>query len=199
MTASVTAIHSEVEGESRPLKVLITLIREDLTKAKEASRLACMPFYCAIGEKLLEAKLQLGHEFLPWADRHFSIGKRQATEYINLAIKNRGLTAENTAIPISLRQAIREARPDNPNYGKSFSWKEDVNYNIHKARADALSLIRQENLSRQQEREAERKMALRLIDIGFKVLAKELHPDKGGTRDAMSRLSRVRDRLKQHA
>jgi hypothetical protein len=31
------------------------------------------------------------------------------------------------------------------------------------------------------------------------VLVKELHPDRGGTKDAMSRLSRVRERLKSHA
>ena len=38
-----------------------------------------------------------------------------------------------------------------------------------------------------------------VIDIGFKILVKELHPDKGGSSDAMSRLNRLRDRLKQHA
>lgn len=50
-----------------------------------------------------------------------------------------------------------------------------------------------------QEREAQRTLALRLIDIGYKVLAKELHPDAGGSKDAMARLHIVRDRLKSHA
>jgi hypothetical protein len=31
-------------------------------------------------------------------------------------------------------------------------------------------------------------LGLRLIDIGWKVLARELHPDKGGSREAMTRL-----------
>ena len=66
-----------------------------------------------------------------------------------------------------------------------------------RARREAERL-REENLTRQEEREADRQLALRLIDIGYKVLAKELHPDKGGSRDAMQRLGRVRDRLKQH-
>jgi hypothetical protein len=48
-------------------------------------------------------------------------------------------------------------------------------------------------------RASRRKLALRLIDIGFKILDKELHPDKGGSRNAMARLNRVRDRLKHHA
>jgi hypothetical protein len=35
----------------------------------------------------------------------------------------------------------------------------------------------------------------RLIDAGYKGLAKELHPDKGGTADQMASLHRVRERL----
>jgi DnaJ-class molecular chaperone len=43
------------------------------------------------------------------------------------------------------------------------------------------------------------KLAMQLIDIGYKALATKFHPDKGGSRDAMSRLNEVRDRLKQRA
>jgi hypothetical protein len=43
------------------------------------------------------------------------------------------------------------------------------------------------------------KLAMQLIDIGYKALATKLHPDKGGSGDAMSRLNEVRDRLKQRA
>jgi len=77
-------------------------------------------------------------------------------------------------------------------------WHEPVKESIERAKREA-ERIREAELSRQQERDAERKLALRLIDIGFKILVKELHPDKGGSRDAMSRLNRVRDRLWQHA
>jgi hypothetical protein len=49
----------------------------------------------------------------------------------------------------------------------------------------------------QQERAAERKVAHELISIGYRVLAKELHPDTPhGDRDAMIRLNRVCDKLK---
>jgi hypothetical protein len=48
-----------------------------------------------------------------------------------------------------------------------------------------------------QEHEAQRNVARRLIDIGYKELAPQLHPDKaGGSHDAMARLNRVRDKLK---
>ena len=45
---------------------------------------------------------------------------------------------------------------------------------------------------------ASAQLGRRLIDIGYRVLAKELHPDKGGSKDAMSRLGRVRDRLRSN-
>jgi hypothetical protein len=49
--------------------------------------------------------------------------------------------------------------------------------------------------TRAQEATAEKALAKRLIDIGYKVLAKELHPDAGGNREAMQRLSEVKRRL----
>jgi hypothetical protein len=50
---------------------------------------------------------------------------------------------------------------------------------------------------RAQEREAESKLGLRLIDIGYRTIAREMHPDQsGGSHAAMTRLNRARDRLK---
>jgi hypothetical protein len=48
-----------------------------------------------------------------------------------------------------------------------------------------------------EEREADLKLVAQLIDAGYRSLASKLHPDKGGSRDAMSRLSRVRDQVKR--
>jgi len=45
-------------------------------------------------------------------------------------------------------------------------------------------------------RATERKLAVELIDIGYKALALKLHPDKGGSTASMMQLNRVRDRLK---
>jgi len=47
------------------------------------------------------------------------------------------------------------------------------------------------------EREAQRKLSLRMIDAGYKTLAKELHPDKGGPPEVMSRLNRARAHQKR--
>ena len=43
------------------------------------------------------------------------------------------------------------------------------------------------------------KQVQELIDAGYKALAKEAHPDKGGTAEQMERLNSVRDRLRTAA
>src|SRR5678809_1540495 len=75
------------------------------------------------------------------------------------------------------------------------SWQEPVREIIGKVDTETLNLKRDE-LKKADEREAQRELAGRLIDIGYKVLAHKLHPDKGGSREAMVRLNAVRDRLK---
>jgi len=65
-----------------------------------------------------------------------------------------------------------------------------------RARKEAFRLAQEEALTYAQERDAQRKLAHRLIDIGYEVLAKE-NPDKmRGDREAIQRLNKVRDKLK---
>ena len=54
----------------------------------------------------------------------------------------------------------------------------------------------QEKQTRNDEVRLHRELAVELVDIGFKALASRLHPDRGGSKDAMSRLNRVREELK---
>lgn len=77
-------------------------------------------------------------------------------------------------------------------------WHDPVKQTLDKVDTDTLNR-RAAELKRVEERDAQRQLALQLIDIGYKALATKLHPDKGGSRDAMSRLNQVRDRLKAHA
>jgi hypothetical protein len=44
-------------------------------------------------------------------------------------------------------------------------------------------------------RRLQRELGLQLIDIGWKALAKSMHPDRGGSAEDMARLNRVRDQL----
>lgn len=181
----------------RPLHVLVPLIKKDLDEGREASERAGMPYYQAAGEKLIEAKPQCQGGFEAWASRNFKITSRQAREYMNLARTTAG-RQNGSGLPFtSLRDCIEQTR-NNPNYGKSAAWHQPVREVINKVDTDTLNL-RKAEMSRIEDRDAQRKLALQLIDIGYKALATKLHPDKGGSRDAMARLNQVRDRLKQHA
>ncbi len=186
---------------ARPLKVLVPLIKEDLAQAKDASERAGLPYYRAAGEKMLEAKPQIPHgQFEAWITRNFGITRQHANKYMRYAQAMNG-QKESADSFSSLADFVRQTS-DNKTYGRSYgqtsSWHMPVKETVRKLDTETLN-IRRDELSRQEERDAQRKLALQLIDIGYKVLAKELHPDRGGSREAMARLNSVRDRLKQHA
>ena len=186
---------------ARPLAMLVALITEDLKQGREAAERAGMPFYRAAGEKMLEAKGQIPHgEFQAWIKQNFGISKVQASRYMNLAraASSKKLSALNFS---SLRDFVRQtSNPSKPHIARIRppGWQDAMKEKIERARQRA-ERFQQARFADRQECEAEQKLALQLIDIGYKVLAKEFHPDKGGSRDAMARLNRVRDRLKQHA
>ncbi len=193
---------SESGRIARPLKVLVPLIQDDLKNGKEAAERAGMPYYQAAGEKLIEAKAQLKHgEFIPWVERNFGIKKNQSALYMSLAKHTQveKLGATNFS---SLSEFQRETGQKPADYNtfasKKPSWQEPVRQVIDRVDTESLNLKREE-LKRADERDVQRELALRLIDIGYKVLAQTLHPDKGGSREAMARLNAVRDRLKGNA
>jgi hypothetical protein len=70
-----------------------------------------------------------------------------------------------------------------------------VMHNAH-ATQDRITALMREATRRQEEREAQRALALRVIDVGYRAVARDLHPDKGGSPEAMTRLNAVRARLK---
>jgi hypothetical protein len=173
---------------------LVPLIKDDLEQGKEAAERAGLPYYQAAGEKLWEAKAQLKHgEFNDWVKRNFGISKGTAWRYMKLAkaAADEKFSALNFS---SMRDFFRQTCASEGT-GKT-SWHEPV-----KQVLDGVDLgaIRQAQLSARQEREAKHKLALQLIDIGYRALATKLHPDKGGSPDAMGRLNQVRDQLKRLA
>ena len=180
---------------ARPLAVLVPLIQDDLQQGKTAASAAGKPYFLAAGEKLLEAKSQMPHgEFQSWAKRHFTVTYETLRTYMRFSEDS-----QKTGAPVfsSLSDHIRQT--SNPNYNRPPSppaWHDPVKKVVDRVDTEALNL-KAEAVKRGDEREAQRKLALQLIDIGYKVLAKTLHPDKGGSRAAMARLNAVRGRLKQ--
>ena len=194
-----TSVARKVSETARSLRELASLIKIKLKEAKEAGEEAMQPYWAEVGELLLEAKGQFdsADQFYEWSRRQFDIGETQTRIYVGL-VSNKPIPGARRGQTLS--DAIRAigGSPRGSPRGGHREWAVPVDDIANRARREA-DRLRQQELTRQQEREAERQLALRLIDIGYKVLAKELHPDAGGSREAMTRLHAVRDRLKAHA
>lgn len=190
----------ERKAIARPLRILVPLIKEDLRHGDDAAKSASMPYYCAAGEKMIEAKSQLAHgEFQPWIKRNFRIGFAQANLYMSYARATGGKQSSlpgNFSSMDDFKRRHLGYKGVIPGSQRDKDWHEPVKKIMGRVDLEAL---RDTELKRAEERDAERKLALQLIDIGYKTLATKLHPDKGGSRDAMRRLNTVRDRLKAHA
>jgi Protein of unknown function (DUF3102) len=171
----------------RPLRMLVPLIKEDIRAAEAAGK----PYRATAGAKLIEAKPQMAHgKWGSWLRQNFQLSERQAREWMSFARAT--LNIENGA------QAPRSLHEHRMNRGERQtvypqSWHTPIKEAIGKVNIDAL---KQDALAKQEERALQRKLALSLIDIGYKALASKLHPDKGGSREAMTRLNRVRDILR---
>jgi hypothetical protein len=176
---------------ARPLSVLVPLIKDDLDQGREASERAGLPYYRAAGEKMLEAKASadMKHgEFRGWIKRNFKISTETAANYMRLAAH---LEKSGALDFSSMSDFIRKT--SRPNYNQPSGWHGPVNDIAAKVNIDALAKERQ---TREREAKMLRELSHRLIDIGYKVLASKLHPDKGGSAEAMARLNKVRSTLK---
>lgn len=174
---------------ARPLKVLIPLIKQDLESGDRAG----MQHYADAGDKLVEAKTQVAHGYWgTWLSKNFTLSRDTAQRYMRLA----RLRAEDAEKPHGVRHmpaSVREV------YGTTT--RERRTREAERAYKDVLrelepDLYAQEQQTRADEVRLHREMALELIDIGFKALATRLHPDRGGSKEAMARLNRVRTELK---
>lgn len=181
-----TAVARQSRAVARPLPVLVPLIQTELTAGDRAG----LEHYRHAGELLIEARaLVAPFKWTAWLTKNFALSKMTAWRYMRLAevadVRGGRIVNDTT-----LRDAIGEKRSDaNRRVGAfrpihEFTAKVDV---------ERLNQVAQ---ARADETQLHRKLALELIDIGFKALATRLHPDRGGSRDAMRRLNRVRDELK---
>ena len=167
---------------SRPLKILVPLIKDELTAGSRAG----LEHFRRAGEMLLEAHEQLsGQSWTKWLSQNFELSRNTAYRYMKLAEQDDRLARETT-----LTAAIGERRT--PRMG---AWG-PIRDRANRVNVERLADERQ---SRDNEITLHREMALQLINLGYHALATRLHPDRGGSRDAMSRLNHVRDELKSIA
>jgi hypothetical protein len=187
--AVAAVVKREGRQISRPLKVLIPLIQADLERGDRAG----MEYYADAGDKLIEAKQQVAHGYWgAWLSKNFTLVDRQAQRYMRLA-RLRAENAENrrgaSVLPASLNEMEGHTERKRQQRQRDQAFQSVL-------RDLETDLYAQEQQTRADEVRLHREMALELIDVGFKALATRLHPDRGGSKEAMARLNRVRDELK---
>ncbi len=177
---------------ARPLKVLIPLIQSELQQGNAAGQ----EHYRIAGDMLIEAKDQVGYGgWGRWLRKNFNLSDDTARNYMRLARAHSDFTSgARQAAPGSLREVTgqTERRRDDRQSKQQQAFRRvlrDV------ARDDFV----QERQARDDEVKLHRDLAEELVDIGYRALATKLHPDRGGTQIAMTRLNRVRDELKSFA
>jgi hypothetical protein len=169
---------------ARPLTVLVPLIREEIADGNSAG----LEHYRQAGELLLEAREQVAEfKWGHWLKANFALHRTTAYDYMTLAEKIR---EHPELVGTSLRM-FEIVHPDKhrqrKNQRQAFHTKKPI---------DIFDATRQ---ARTEETRLLRMLAVELVDIGFKALATRLHPDHGGSEQAMRRLNRVRRELKSVA
>lgn len=170
---------------ARPLKVLVPLIKGAIAKGDEAG----LEYYRQAGEMLLEAKEQVARgEWRAWVERNCSVGYSQATRYMVLA--ERMIERPARARAVTTLSEVTE--PSRATHHRP-AWHEPIRAITNRVDVSALAAAEK---ARAKEKQMTRELGLQLIDIGYKVLVTKLHPDRGGSTEAMTRLNRVRDLLR---
>lgn len=185
------ALQSERRNVARPLKVLIPMIQSELQQGNAAGQ----EHYRRAGQMLIEAKGQVSHgRWGSWLKTHFDLSAWTAQVYMRWARIHDQKRGPATQLPSSMREMtghterVREERKSKQ--------QQDFRRVLRDVARDEFV---QERQARDDEIRLHRELAEELIDIGYRALATRLHPDRGGSKDAMSRLNRVRDELKQLA
>lgn len=202
---NIVVTDSPFREMSRSLSVLTPLIKEQIQLGDLAAEEAGMPYYRKAGGLLEEARplvrIKGEYSFEEYCERVTGKSYRQCSRYIKAhkeqveaiedARKNRKSGRRSRR---ELSSSLREVEGTNRR-AESYierDWTAPVDAIADAARKQQLRAAE----DRQTEQRRKQELARKLIDIGFKVLAKELHPDKmGGNKEVMSRLNEVRKRL----
>lgn len=178
---------------ARPLKVLIPLIQSELQQGNTAGR----EHYRRAGEMLSEAKDQVGYGgWRKWLKKNFHLSHDTASHYMRMARVHAELTSgvRQGPPPLTLRELTGQTARERERYNS----KQQQQFR-RVLREVARDEFVQERQDRKDEVALHQDLAVELVEIGYRALATRLHPDRGGTKDAMARLNRVRDELKHIA
>ena len=193
----VSVVERSRSQVARPLKVLVPLIQEELISGNEAG----MEHYIKAGRMLNEVKDsdQVAHgSWSRWLKSNFELGQRTAQDYMRVARKADEVGAKNEASFV-FGNTIDKALGREERTIKSVTKKNKLKSLFDGVDRVNVTRMADERQSRDNEIKLHRELALQLIDLGYRAMATRLHPDAGGSRDAMSRLNTVRHELREFA
>jgi hypothetical protein len=175
---------------SRPLKVLIPLIKDELQEGDAAGH----EHYRRAGEMLLEAREQLAHgAWGKWLKSNFELSRQTAYTYMQWAEHH--LSGGAIQVPYaSMREMTGHTERQRERRQAESKFRE-----ILREVAPETYAPKPKQVAREDETQLHRDLALELIELGYRALATKLHPDRGGSHAAMKRLNRVREVLKHTA
>ena len=172
---------------ARPLKVLVPLIQDEITAGTSAG----IEHYRRAGEMLVEAREQVAfHGWGRWLSKNFALSRSTAFYYMKLAQQ-----PERSAVLNSRPLTLREATGQPKEASSEGRWRKIR----EAARRVVVEDFQQERQARDEEVRLLRELILQMMDLGYRALATRLHPDRGGSQEAMVRLNRARDKVKAFA
>jgi hypothetical protein len=185
-------VRSEGRKVARPLNVLIPMIQSELQQGNAAGQ----EHYRIAGQMLIEAKDQVGYGgWGRWLTKNFDLSQDTAGRYMRWARAYDDIRPGGTEPPYT---SIRQMRGDTERAREQRQSKQQQNFR-RVLRDVARDDFVQERQARDDEIRLHRELAEELVDIGYRALATRLHPDRGGTKEGMARLNRVREELRQTA
>jgi hypothetical protein len=178
-----TQQQTETQTVARPLKVLVHLIREDVKNAKEVADEAASPYYKAIGENLIEAKSNpkiTGHWTL-FLREQVSINQSTAWRWMDYAQQVKIMPNGHDFTFADYRRLKRNPPKDKTNF--AYSESQDGTTTAHSEQLEV----------KEQKMKNLHALVKKAFDIGYKQMARSIHPDKkGGTNEAMSELNEAK-------
>lgn len=174
----------KADGALRSLAVLVPLIKQAVQSGDSATKQG-MDYYREAGEMLLEAKEQVQKgQWGNWLRDNFHLSSATAHRWMLVASTEGDFESQReverhtrarsrmpSGLPENIRRILRGLMPD----------------------VDALG---DSEISENRESKVLRKLASQVVDAGFRVMSMKLHPDHGGSNEAMRRLNQVRAALK---
>jgi hypothetical protein len=192
MTTTMT--HNKRVAET--LSAIVPRVKSNLARMERLVERATHEIRITIGRDLLKAKALIdkkGLSWPKWLKGNFALSESTANRYVYVA---KQFLADRSTRFTPITEQLRKR---NPNYALPRRSVDEVDFEpAGKTILDGISngIFIERTLTESKEKGLKKKMALELVDAGFRALSIKAHSDTGGSDEVMRRLSEVRAALK---